>query len=152
EVMTLARVVRRVEQFPPLRSVFGPHVRRGWREVGRLPSVVPDRGRTSHRIELRRLRGLSGWVGEGGREADPLERILRVALERLGRLDVEAFVDGRDDVDRVRVLATDAWPGDAAGPGDDHRVGGAALVVGIPLPHLERRVERPGPPGRVVVV
>ena len=41
---------------------------------------------------------------------------------------------------------------DPGRPGDDQRVGGAALVVRVALPQLERRVERPGPPGRVVVV
>ena len=41
---------------------------------------------------------------------------------------------------------------DLCGPGDDHRIGRAALVARVALPHLERRVERPGPAGRIVVV
>ena len=36
-------------------------------------------------------------------------------------------------------------------PGDDHRIGDAALEV-VALPHLERRVERPRPADRIVVV
>ena len=37
------------------------------------------------------------------------------------------------------------------GPGDDARVSGAAVEL-VPLPHLERRVERHRPPVRVMVV
>ena len=40
---------------------------------------------------------------------------------------------------------------DALRPGNQAQVRGAALVAGIALPVRERRVERPRPPGRVVV-
>ena len=40
---------------------------------------------------------------------------------------------------------------DALGPGDEQRVGHAALEV-VALPHLERRVESPRPADRIVVV
>ena len=54
--------------------------------------------------------------------------------------------------DRMAVLAPQAGgPDDALRPRDDHGVGSAALVVGVALPHLERRVERPRPAVGVVV-
>ena len=43
------------------------------------------------------------------------------------------------------------FPVSAPGPGDDARVGGAAVEL-VPLPHLERRVERHRPAVGVVVV
>ena len=58
---------------------------------------------------------------------------------------------GGHDVDRVQVLMADlAARGDVAGPGDQQRVGHAALVAGEPLPVREGRVERPRPAGGVV--
>src|SRR6185369_11312726 len=90
---------------------------------------------------------------EAVRKADTLERLLRVAVDRVGQLDAEAFVQRRDDVDGVVVLAADlAGALDPLRPGDDQRVGSATAVVAVALPQLERRVERPRPAGRIVVV
>ena len=84
--------------------------------------------------------------------ADPVEGALRVALDRLGRVDAEDVQDRGHDVDRVVVLAADLAPGLRAGrPRDDARVAGAAVEL-VPLPHLERGVERHRPAVGVVVV
>ena len=123
----------------------------GWRG-DRLPAVVPDRAGAQHRVEL----GLAGARDAGRVEAvahrDALDGDLRHALDRLGLLDAEAVQQRGDDVDGVVVLVADlAARAHAGGPGDDARVGGAA-VERVALPHLERGVERHRPPGRVVVV
>ena len=113
--------------------------------------VVVDRAGAEHRVELRLL-ALGVRVVQARREALALERVLREAVDDLRQLDPEQFVDRRRDVDRVGVLRPDARCLDLRRPGDDHRVGSAALVARVPLPHLERRVEGPGPAGRIVVV
>ena len=141
-----------VEQLPALGGVARPHVGGGGRDRGGLPALVPDRPGAAHRVELRLLvRGRRGVV-QGGVETDALERDLGVALDDLRHLDPEQRVDGRHDVDGMHVLAAQAGGGDPGRPRDDHRVGGAALEVRVPLPQLERGVERPRPPGRVMVV
>ena len=123
----------------------------GYRRRG-LPALVPDRPGAEHREELRLLRrGIR--IGEAGLEAEAFEWLLGVAVDDIGQFEAEAFVEGRHDVDRVVVLAADlAGGGDPGRPGDDQRVGGAALVVRVALPQLEGRIEGPGPAGRVVVV
>src|SRR5512145_2872333 len=108
----------------------------------------------THHLEV--LRGVSaGGLGvvEGAREADPLDRRLRDAPDRGGRLDPEQVEDGRDHVDDVGVLGSDLPFGlDALRPRDDERVAGAT-TVGLSLPATEWRVPGPRPaPGVVVEV
>ena len=84
--------------------------------------------------------------------AHSVELALRVPLDCRRRLDSEHVEDRRDDVDRVEVLVANLAAGlGSGGPGDDARVARAAVEL-VPLPHLERRVERHRPAGRVVVV
>ena len=119
-----------------------------------LPALVPDRARAEHRVELRLLPGVGASASsKAGREADALDRLLGVALDDLGQLDAEAFVaaSGRCR-SRGCTAGASRLRADPRRPGDDQRVGGAALVVGVALPQLERRVERPRPAGRIVVV
>src|SRR5262249_53599075 len=113
---------------------------------------VPDRCSSTQVVELALLLGRRVGIGEGRGKADAFEWVLRVTLERLGRLDAEALVDRRDDVDRVRVLAPYSRLRDVRRPRHDHRVRGPTLVVRVALPELEWRVERPRPTGRIVVV
>ncbi len=153
EVVRLARVGVGVEQLPPLRGEVAPGVGRSWDGGRGLPAAVPDRSCSEHGEELRLLARRRIRVVQAVGEADALDRLLRVPVHLVGGFEVEALVDRRHDVDGVRVLAADlAGPSDAAGPRHDQRVGGAAAVVAVALPHLERRVERPRPSGRIVVV
>ena len=118
----------------------------------RLPPVVPDRARAEHRIELRRPRGRDRSGVEAVAHADPVEVALHVPADRLRRIDAERIEDRRDEVDRVVVLVADLTARrDALRPRDDARVRRAAVEL-VALPHLERRVERHRPAGRVVVV
>ena len=142
-----------VEQLPLLLVEVAPGL--GRRRHGRrgLPPLVPDRPGPEHRVELRLLLRRRVGVVEAVAEADPLDRVLRVAVHHVGHLDAHGLQERRHDVDRVGVLPPErADVLDLRRPGHDQRVGGAALEVRVALPHLERRVERPRPPGRVVVV
>ena len=124
EVVALARIRLGVEELPLLQVEVTPRFRGGGHGGRCLPALVPDRPRAEHRVELRLL--LRGGVTgvEAVREADPLDRLLGVAVHLVGQLDAEAFVERRDDVDRVRVLPADlARAADALRPGDDGRTG-----------------------------
>ena len=153
EVVALARVGRRVVQLPALLVEVAPRLGRRGHRGRRLPALVPDRARPEHRVELRLLARLGIGVVEGGPEAHPVELRLGVAVDDVRELDAEALEQRGHDVDGVGVLASVLAGGlDALRPGDDQRVGRAALEVGIALPELERRVEGPRPTRRVVVV
>src|SRR5262249_13777696 len=146
EVVALARVALGVEELPALLVEVAPRLRSGRHGRRRLPAAVPDRPRAEHGVELRLLARVRVRVGEARGEADPLDGLLRVALDLVGRLDPEALVERRDDVDRVRELRSQlAGRGDALRPADDQRVGGAAAIAAVALPELEGRVERPRP-------
>ena len=75
-----------------------------------------------------------------------------MTLDRFRGLDPEGVQDGGHDIDGVMVLVPDLTVARLGrGPGDDARVGGAAVEL-VPLPHLERGVERHRPAVRVMVV
>src|SRR3954471_17980693 len=105
--MTLAWIGLRVVELPALVREVTPGVRRGRGHRRCLPAVVPDRACAEHRVELRLL-ALCARVEERRGEALALERVLREAFDHLRRLDAEQFVDRRDDVHGMRVLASDA--------------------------------------------
>ena len=116
------------------------------------PSSPRGRSRAcKHRIELRLL-ALDPGVIQARREALALDRVLREAVYDLRHLNAEKLVDRRCDVDRMRVLRPNPGLLDPCRPRDDHRIGRATLIARVALPHLERRVEGPGPAGRVMVV
>src|SRR5262249_16311468 len=107
------------------------------------------------RRQLEILRGvtpLRGDVVERVAEADPLDRLLRDAVEIRWRSNSDRLVEGGYDVDHVHELgAQTALVLDSCGPGDDHRVAGAAEVAGDLFRPLERRVHRVRPSGREVI-
>ena len=153
QIRALARISVGVVQLPLLLVEVAPglggrrHRRRG------LPPLVPDRPRPEHRIELRLLRRRGVGVVERRAEAHAFDRMLGVAVDHVGHLDAHGLEQRRHDVDRVGVLPPEhADILDLRRPGHDQRIRRAALEVRVALPHLERRVERPGPPGGVVVV
>jgi hypothetical protein len=121
-------------------------------EGARQPAVLVEGTLAEHRVELSVLTG-SISLGERGGEALALDRELLVAVEGPWRGDADEVVDGRDDVDRVHVLRPHDGVGRHLGrPRHQAHVGDAAFVAGPPLPVGERGVERPRPPGVVVVV
>src|SRR3954469_10323943 len=88
-----------------------------------LPTVMPDRPRSEHRVELRLACGRRFCGVEAVTHADPVEWALRVPLDCSGRLDAKNVEDGRNQVDRMVVLVSKLAGGlDALGPGDDARV------------------------------
>ena len=136
----------------PLVVVEVPPARQARVGGDRLPAFVPDRPGAEHRVELRRPLRRGGRVVEAVSHADAVELALRVPLDRLRSVHAEDVEDRGDEVDRVVVLVADLPARlDPLGPGDDARVAGAAVEL-VALPHLERRVERHRPTGRVVVV
>ena len=143
-----------VVQLPGVVVEVAPAAERGVGGDG-FPAVVPDPAGAEHRVEL-------GFARRGRRfhvgavtHAHAVEPALHMALDRRGALHPQGVQDGRHDVDGVMVLVADLAPAgrrpSRSGPGDDARVGGAAVEL-VPLPHLERRVERHRPAVRVVVV
>ncbi len=81
-----------------------------------------------------------------------MQRVLGVTLHGAGQFDPEAVQHGRHEVDGVVILVAGLpSSGDLRGPRDDARVAGTT-VERVPLPHLERGVERHRPAVRVVVV
>src|SRR3954469_15273931 len=92
-----------------------PGIGRRRRDGRGFPTVVPDRAGPEHGIELRAL-ALRVRVGEAGDEALALERVLHVTVDGFGQLEADALVDGRHDVDRMRVLRADSGARDLLRP------------------------------------
>src|SRR3954453_13613367 len=110
-----------------------PAAHRGVRRH-RFPSLVPDRARTEHRVELGLARGRARCIVKAVAHADTVECALRVTLDRARRLDAEDVEDRRNDVDRMVVLVAQlAGRLDALRPRNDARIAGAALeLVALP--------------------
>ena len=90
---------------------------------------------------------------EGVREARALVRALLDAVDMSGLRNARHLEHGRREVDHMRELRAQATLLlDASRPVDDRPVASAAPVRRDLLRPLERRVHRPGPADRVVVV
>ena len=83
---------------------------------------------------------------------DTFNGVLCIAFDYLRRFDTHDIEDRRHDVDGMVVLVAHlATTLDPFRPGDQQRVADAT-VVGIALPHLERRIERHRPAIGIMVV
>ena len=111
-----------------------------------------QRARTKHLVVLGDvLRGRRAVV-ESRRKADTLDGALHHAVDFGRRHDANEFEQRWEYVDGVHVLmARFASGGNALWPTEDERIGDATFV-GLALPTLERRVARPCPTPRVMVV
>ena len=153
EVLRLGAILVDVVQLPAvLVEVADAADRRVQR--GRLPAVLPDPARAEHRVVLHAASVvLRLGVVERVAHRDAVERILLDAAIDLRHLEPDDVEDRRHDVRRVVVLMAHlALRLDALGPVDDERIARAAGELRVALEHLERRAERDGPSGRVVVV
>ena len=115
EVVRLGEVVLEVEQCPVvLVEVVAPR-----HQVtldtqlasdvvgGRLPSVVIERTASDHLEVLRRARAGSLGIVEGGDQGAALDRLLRHAVDDVGRTDAGRIEDRRHEVDGVTELRPD---------------------------------------------
>ena len=119
----------------------------------RLPAFVVEGATAEHLVVLREVGVRRCGIGDGGKEARPLDGALGDAADLPGRFDPHGFEHGRHDVDGMDVLAPEPGPTDGAAPGPmhDQRVSHPALVH-LSLPAAERRVPGHRPTPRVVVV
>jgi hypothetical protein len=151
DVVDLGPVGLEVVELPDVLIELRPPAEGQVHRAGQ-PSLMVDGALAEHHVELGLLRRRAG-VGQRGGEALSFDRALGVALDRLGRLDVEQLVDRRDDVYGVDVLGPGILMGlDLRGPGQEAHVGDATLIASPALPVRERGVKRPCPTGVVVVV
>ncbi len=119
----------------------------------RHPAFVID-GAVAEHLEV--LGGVPGGrVGlglvPGVHHAHAFDGPLFDAVDRIGRRYAGGFEDGRHDIDdMVELVADAAHVLDVAGPGHGHALGRPAEMRRDLLGPLKRRVEGPGPAGRMV--
>ncbi|OPX97087.1 MAG: hypothetical protein A4E60_03362 [Syntrophorhabdus sp. PtaB.Bin047] len=117
------------------------------------PAVMVNAAHTEHFEILGPARGRRSGVVEGIEHAYAFNGFLRHSVDRGRLLDAGCLQYRRYDVDDVVPLRPDAalLP-DARGPGNDHAVGGAAVMRGVLLCVLERCVHGMRPGHRVVIM
>ena len=100
---------------------------------------------------VRRLIGIR--LVESIGKAGAFDRALGDAIHDRGLADIRHLQNGRHDVDHMGELVADAaLVGDDLWPGNRHALPGAAEVGRYLLGPFERRVKRPGPRNRHVVI